>query len=226
VRAARPPSPFPRILQLFWIGRWTEVKRDIFLNKQAGRGVCIYRGKRGVTGTCVSTLIARAEAHSPAVGFGERVAENQRRVLHIAYSVLGNSADAEDVAQEAFLRAYQKFDSLREAEKFRAWVNRIVFRLALNRKRGYRRRLARDTAWQSMETPTMVDGAREAEQQVMLDRLRREIERLPKKLRNVLQLSLVEEMDAADVGAVLGIPAGTVRSRVHTARKLLLEVMQ
>ncbi|PYT61708.1 MAG: hypothetical protein DMG35_08835 [Acidobacteria bacterium] len=179
-----------------------------------------------MTGTCVSTLIARAEAHSPAVGFGERLAENQRRVFQIAYSVLGNSADAEDVAQEAFLRAYQKFDSLREAEKFRAWVNRIVFRLALNRKRGYRRRLERDTAWQSMESPAMVDGAKEAEQQVMLDRLRKEIERLPAKLRSVLLLSLVEEMDAADVGVVLGIPAGTVRSRVHTARKLLLEVMQ
>ncbi len=202
----------------FELPAWIQLKRDIFLNEQAGRGVCIYRGKRGVTGTCVSASIARAEADNPAVGFGERVAENQRRVFQIAYSVLGNSADAEDVAQEA--------DSLREAEKFRAWVNRIVFRLALNRKRGYRRRLARDTAWQSMESPTMVDGAKEAEQQVMLDRLRREIERLPEKLRSVLQLSLVEEMDAADVGAVLGIPAGTVRSRVHTARKLLLEVMQ
>ncbi len=72
----------------------------------------------------------------------------------------------------------------------------------------------------------MVDGAKEAEQQVMLERLRREIERLPEKLRSALQLSLVEEMEAADVGEVLGIPPGTVRSRVHTARKLLLEVMQ
>jgi RNA polymerase sigma-70 factor (ECF subfamily) len=61
---------------------------------------------------------------------------------------------------------------------------------------------------------------------VLLERLRREIERLPKKLRSVLQLSLVEEMDAAGVGAVLGIPAGTVRSRLHTARKLLLDVMR
>ena len=182
--------------------------------------------ERGVTGACVSALIATTEAHSPQAGFGERIAENQRRVFQIAYSVLGNAADAEDVAQEAFLRAYQKFDSLREAEKFRAWVNRIVFRLALNRKRGYRRRLARDTSWQSMEIPTMVDGEKVAEQQVMLDRLRREIERLPEKFRTVLLLSLVEEMEAADVGAVLGIPAGTVRSRVHKARKLLLEVMQ
>ena len=174
----------------------------------------------------MDALIARAEAQDAGARFDKRIAENQRRVFQIAYSVLGNSADAEDVAQEAFLRAYQKFASLREAEKFRAWVNRIVFRLALNRRRGYRRRLARDSAWQVTETPTMVDGARDAEQRVMLDRLRKEIESLPEKLRSVLQLSLAEEMEAADVGAVLGIPAGTVRSRVHTARKLLLEVMK
>ncbi len=154
-----------------------------------------------MTGECVSALIARAEAHNPEGGFGECVAANQRRVFQIAYSVLGNSADAE-------------------------WVNRIVFRLALNRLRGYRRRLARDTAWHIAETRAMVDGAKDAEQRVMLDRLRREIERLPEKLRNVLQLSLVEEMDAGDVGAVLGIPAGTVRSRACAARKLLLDVMK
>lgn len=174
----------------------------------------------------MSALIARADVQSSEAGFGERVAENQRRVFQIAYSVLGNAADAEDIAQEAFLRAYQKFASLREAEKFRGWVNRIVFRLALNRKRGYRRRLARDTAWQMKEERAVVDGAKYAEQQVLLDRLRREIERLPEKLRSTLQLSLVEEMEAADVGAMLGIPAGTVRSRVHTARRLLLEVMK
>ncbi len=179
-----------------------------------------------MTGACVSALIARAEAQDPGAGFGERTADNQRRVFQIAYSVLGNSADAEDVAQEAFLRAYQKIALLREAEKFRAWVNRIVFRLALNRRRGHGRRLTRDTAWQMTETRTMVDGAKDAEQRVMLDRLRREIERLPEKLRSVLQLSLAEEMEAADVGAVLGIPEGTVRSRMHAARKLLLEAMK
>jgi RNA polymerase sigma-70 factor (ECF subfamily) len=170
--------------------------------------------------------MVRAEVRNSEAGFGERVAENQRRVFQIAYGVLRNSADAEEVAQEAFLRAYRKFDSLREAEKFRAWVNRIVFRLALNRQRGYRRRLARDTAWQVTETTAMVDGARDAEQRVMLERLQREVGRLPEKFRSVVQLSLVEEMDACDVGVVLGIPEGTVRSRLHTARKLLLEVMK
>ena len=179
-----------------------------------------------MTRACVSTLISKAETLETEAGFGERIAENQRRVFQIAYSVLGNPADAEDVAQEAFLRAHQEFASLRQAEKFRWWINRIAFRLALNRQRGYRRRLARDTAWQIAESRATIDGAKDAEKHVMLERLRKEIERLPEKYRSVLQLSLVEEMEAADVGAVLGIPAGTVRSRAHTARKLLLEAMK
>ncbi len=61
---------------------------------------------------------------------------------------------------------------------------------------------------------------------MLVERLRNEIEGLPEKLRSVLQLSIVEDMDATDVGVVLGIPAGTVRSRLHAARKLLLEAMK
>ncbi len=175
---------------------------------------------------CVDALIARTEADEREAGFGARVAENQRRVFQIAYGILGNSADAEEVAQEAFLRAYQKFQSLREAEKFRAWVNRIAFRLALNRQRGLRRQLTRETAWHAAGTGETVDGTRNAEERVRVERLRNEIEGLPEKLRRVLQLSIVEDMDATDVGVVLGIPAGTVRSRLHTARKLLLEAMK
>jgi RNA polymerase sigma-70 factor (ECF subfamily) len=154
------------------------------------------------------------------------VAENQRRVFQIAYGVLGNAADAEDVAQETFLRGYKAFGSLRDAEKFRAWVNRIAFRLALNRQRGQRRRVARDSAWHVAAIGVTVDGQKTAEQQVILNQLRREVEGLPEKLRSVLQLSLAADMGPEEVGAVLGIPAGTVRSRLHTARKLLLEAMQ
>jgi RNA polymerase sigma-70 factor, ECF subfamily len=61
---------------------------------------------------------------------------------------------------------------------------------------------------------------------LLLEQLRRAIEKLPRKLQRVLQLSTVEEMDATQVGLVLGIPPGTVRSRLHTARKLLLEAMK
>jgi len=168
----------------------------------------------------------RAAAEEHSAGFGARVQENQRRVFQIAYGVLGNAADAEEVAQETFLRAYQKFSSLRESEKFRAWVNRIAFRLALNRQRGQRRRLALEKSWHRAGPGEAVDGERNAEQHALVERMRITIDGLPEKFRLVLQLSLAEEMDAADVGAVLGIPAGTVRSRLHTAKKLLLEAMR
>ena len=158
-------------------------------------------------------------------GFGARVKEHQRRVFQIAYSVLGDRADAEEVTQEAFLQAYQNSRALRDEGKFRGWVNRIAFRLALNRQRATRRRMARDTAWQS-GTPAIADAAKNAEDRLLLAHLREAIEKLPPELRTVIQLSVVGEMDATQVGAVLGIPAGTVRSRLHTARKLLLEAMK
>ncbi len=165
------------------------------------RGVRTSRDASGVTIAFVETLIARAEPGEDDGGFAARVAENQRRVFQIAYSVLGNAADAEEVAQEAFLQAFRKAGSLRAAGKFRAWVSRIVFRLALNRRRGLGRRMARDDAWY-------------------------EIDKLPGRLRAVLLLSIVEDMEVADVGAALRIPTGTVRSRLHAARKLLLEAMR
>jgi len=178
-----------------------------------------------VTEAYVDAFVARTETDQHQSSFSQRMTENQRRVFQIAYGVLGNSADAEEVAQEVFLRAYQKFRSLRDPQKFRFWVNRIAFRLALNRQRGLRRRMVRDTAWHDSAIDTL-DGAKNAEDRVLAEKLRTQIEQLPEKFRRVLQLSIVEDMDATDATAVLGIPPGTVRSRLHTARKLLLEAMQ
>ena len=178
-----------------------------------------------VSGAYMDALTARTEAEQHESSFSRRMAENQRRVFQIAYGVLGSSADAEEIAQETFLRAYQKFGSLRDPQRFRFWVNRIAFRLALNRRRGLNRSMARETAWHSSAIESL-DGAKNAEDHLLAQRLRDQIEQLPEKFRRVLQLSIVEDMDANDAAAVLGIPAGTVRSRLHTARKLLLEAMQ
>src|SRR5438309_4958378 len=65
----------------------------------------------------------------------------------VARGVLRNDADAEDVAQEALLRAYRCFDRLRDPLRFRGWLVRIVFRLALDRARSAKRRELRETEW-------------------------------------------------------------------------------
>src|SRR5260370_29561456 len=149
------------------------------MNGVTWRGVRTSRDASGVTIAFVETLIARAEAGEDDAGFAARVAENQRRVFQIAYSVLGNAADAEEVAQEAFLQAFRKAGSLRAAGKFRAWVSRIVFRLALNRRRGLGRRMARDDAWYTAGTPNVTDGERGAGDHGPLQRLRGEIGQIP-----------------------------------------------
>src|SRR5215470_13232307 len=80
--------------------------------------------------------------------FETRLVESSTLAFRVAYGVLRHRQDAEDVAQEAFVKAYRSFNQLRDRERFRAWLVRMTWRLALDRQRGDRRRLARETATQ------------------------------------------------------------------------------
>ena len=153
--------------------------------------------------------------------FERHVRESYRLVYQVAYSVLRNAADAEEVAQDTFLMAYRKFDCLRDGDKFRPWVAHASWRLALNYRRGATRAMGRDGAWlasqAASETPERLALDREFEV-----RLRAQVELLPDKLKAVVLLIGVEEMDVRTVAGILGIPEGTVRSRLHLARRQLL----
>jgi RNA polymerase sigma-70 factor (ECF subfamily) len=153
--------------------------------------------------------------------FERHVRESYRLVYQVAYSVLRNAADAEEVAQDTFFMAYRKFDSLRDGDKFRPWVAQASWRLALNYRRGATRAMGRDGAWvanqAASETPERLALDREFEV-----RLRAQVELLPDKLKAVVLLIGVEEMDVRTVAGILGIPEGTVRSRLHLARRQLL----
>ena len=167
---------------------------------------------------------AASVSDNHASEFEQRLQECHRVVYRVAFGVLRDPADAEEVTQDAFLRAYQKFSSLREPQKFRSWVARTSFRLALNRRRATARDRIRNAAW--LETTAGCTGNVETaalEHEFQL-RLEQEIDRLPKKLRSVLLLSAVEELKSHEIGEILGIPEGTVRSRLHLARKELLRV--
>jgi len=159
--------------------------------------------------------------------FEERLADSSALAFRVALGVLRNRDDAEDVAQEAFLRAYQSFSRLRDRDRFRAWLVRITWRLALDRIRAARRREARETAVmvQEMNSPERtvedVRAAREFEQ-----RLSRALDELPEKLRVVVLLGAIEGHDTREVGRLLDLPEGTVKSRLFHARKKLAEMLQ
>jgi len=157
-------------------------------------------------------------------GFERLLRDTHRTVYQVAYSALANAADAEEVTQDAFLRAYQRFSSLRDPQKFRAWVARMCWRLAVNRRRADFRALRRAGAWLTGR-PAPDDPETEAAAREFKLRLEEHIARLPAKLRSVLLLSAVQDLDARTVGAILKIPDGTVRSRLYLARRQLLKAL-
>ena len=179
----------------------------------------------GVNGRCRSGVwMDRFVTQQSFADFEHLMLENHRVVYQIAYGVLGNADDAEDVTQDAFVRAYAKLTSLREPERFRAWVCQIVRRLALNHMRSEKRARRREERASSDAVPA-VDMETSAENREFQARLRFEIERLPEKLREVLLLCAIQGLESSAVGEMLRIPEGTVRSRLHLARKQLLRAM-
>lgn len=183
--------------------------RAILVNARRGRGVLWERSY---------------VKHSSLDDFEHLVRENQRMVYQIAYGVLGHVADAEDVTQDTFFRAYGKLASLREPERFRAWVCRIGRRLALNRVRTNRRTRTRDDI-AAHDAAGVIDVEGLAADREFQMHVRSAIERLPVKLREVLLLCAIEGMEPHEVATLLRIPQGTVRSRLHLARKQLLRAM-
>jgi len=159
--------------------------------------------------------------------FEERLAECGPLAYRVARGVLRNSADAEDVAQEALLRAYRSFDRLRERGRFRGWLVRIAFRMALDRLRSSKRRERRDDEWSRPErqppAPTVEDLAVSNQFQVQLDRA---LDELPEKLRLVLLLAAMEGHTIEEISEMVGVSVGTVKSRIYYARKQLAEKLR
>lgn len=155
--------------------------------------------------------------------FEERLRDSGTLAFRVAYGVLRHRQDAEDVAQEAFAKAYRSFRQLRDRERFRAWLVRTTWRLALDWRRGDRRRTARELNAVELEPPMTEQVAADRERAAHLWNA---IDSLPEKLRVAIVLSGIEGHATRDVAALLGIPEGTVRSRLFPARKALAEKLQ
>jgi RNA polymerase sigma-70 factor, ECF subfamily len=159
--------------------------------------------------------------------FEARLTECGPLAYRVARGVLRNNADAEDVAQEALLRAYRSFDRLQDRSRFRGWLVRIAFRIALDRLRSSKRRELRDDEWSRPErqprAPTVEDLAVSNQFQAQLDRA---LEELPEKLRLVLLLAAMEGHTIKKISELVGVSVGTVKSRIFYARKQLAEKLR
>jgi RNA polymerase sigma-70 factor, ECF subfamily len=178
-------------------------------------------------GTARSEWVREATQADARREFEERLAECGPLAYRVARGVLRNTADAEDVAQEALLRAYKSFHRLRERNRFRGWLVRIAFRLALDRLRSARRREQRDQLWsQPAHLPPAASAEDIAVSNQFQGHLERALDELPEKLRLVLLLSAMEGYTIDEIAEIVGVPVGTVKSRIFLARKKLAEKLR
>lgn len=159
--------------------------------------------------------------------FEELVRTQQHRVYGLALRMLGDAAEAQDVAQEAFLRAHRGLAEFRGDARLSTWLYAIVSRLCLNRLTGGERRLTRDGEKTLSRIADARPGPDQAVEQGELEEaLHRAIGELPEERRIVVVLRDVEGLAYEEIAEVLDLPVGTVRSRLHRARLDLKEKLE
>ncbi|MDH3944045.1 MAG: sigma-70 family RNA polymerase sigma factor [Anaerolineae bacterium] len=166
-------------------------------------------------------LIAEAQQGERSA-FGELVHRYREGVINVVYRIIGDADRAEDVAQDTFVRAWQKLPYYQPRSPFRNWLFRIATNLTMDMIRGEKETLDVDTlplASASHSTESTVEKKERAEsvQQAILC--------LPPASRSVLVLREYEGLSYQEIADTLGIPKGTVMSRLSYARKRLYELL-
>jgi RNA polymerase sigma-70 factor, ECF subfamily len=186
---------------------------------QAGISTLQFWGAQPAPKRSVQALTSSDEAE-----FAALVERQSRFVFRVAYAVLLNRADAEDAVQETFMKLYRN-GGWRNVENERAFLARVTWRVAVDR-------LPRTS--QPAPSPELLDSAHaipslepgpereaiSADQHALIHAL---IDKLPEELRVPLVLSSFEELNSREIGVVLGVPEGTVRTRLQRARLMLRE---
>jgi RNA polymerase sigma-70 factor (ECF subfamily) len=158
-----------------------------------------------------ATLVAACAQRKPGA-FQELLSRYRRPAITLAYQMLGDLEDAEDVAQDAFVRVFQAIPRFRGQAAFSTWLYRIVTNLCL----GNRRRRKATVELESVREPSAPDSPSQQVTEVLLTR--QVLDAMPPELRAILLLRDQEGLSYTEIAEALRLPLGTVRSRLSKAR--------
>lgn len=161
--------------------------------------------------------------------FAEIVELFKDKVYQLCYRMVGNAHDAEDIAQEAFIRAYVNINSYDTNRKFSTWLYRIATNLSIDRLRKRKPDYFLDAEIEGTEGLTMYSQipSDELQPDEMVESLefqewiQQEINELPVMYRSVIVLKYIEELSLKEIGDILDLPIGTVKTRIHRGREAL-----
>ena len=162
-------------------------------------------------------LIACAQ-HGDRQAFTELVCRHQNAVVGLIYRMCGDPQQAEDAAQEAFVRVWQNLNSYKPQHAFRSWLYRIATNVALDSLRRERTTVELDSLPLADDNASPEQSAEEGQRTAQV---RKAIARLSEPLRIVLILREYQELSYQEIAETLDIPTGTVMSRLNTARSQL-----
>jgi RNA polymerase sigma-70 factor (ECF subfamily) len=161
--------------------------------------------------------------------FGDLVRKYQDRLFTTMLHAIGAHAEAEDVVQEAFAQAFVKLASFQRQSQFYTWLYRIAFNTWLSRRRRQRPTLSLEKNRETNGSEPM-DTTDSAEDQVIRDEdtklLYASLQTLAEDHRQILVLREIDGRSYEEIAEICELPVGTVRSRLHRARKQLLESMK
>ncbi|HSQ58036.1 MAG TPA: sigma-70 family RNA polymerase sigma factor [Gemmata sp.] len=162
--------------------------------------------------------------------FGELVCRYQGRLYNAAIRLLDNAEDAADVVQESFLNAFQALSSFKGDSEFFTWLYRIAFNTAISLKRRRRATVSLDqrTAEGGLEPDDASEYIRPGaglERTEEERQLQDAINRLSQEHREVIVLKEIEGLKYEQIADILGVPIGTIRSRLHRARLELRDLL-
>ncbi|MEA3364909.1 MAG: sigma-70 family RNA polymerase sigma factor [Candidatus Hydrogenedentes bacterium] len=167
-------------------------------------------------------LIERTRA-GDIEAFSELARRHEQTVYNLALRFMRNPSLAEDMAQEAFLKAYQKLDKFRGDARFSTWLYRIVCNVCLTelQKRKRRHALSAPEAPEYSETPDI--AAAQADE---AEFIRRCVAQLPKRYAEAITLYYLQNCSYEEVAQIMKVPQGTLKTWMHRARKHLRHIVE
>jgi RNA polymerase sigma-70 factor (ECF subfamily) len=167
-------------------------------------------------------LVARAQQGDESA-FEKLVRRHQRYAFNVAYRALGDTAEAEDVTQEAFVRAWRGLPAFRSQARFTTWLYRIVYNLCLNRLPGLQQELFQAEPMEEALVSSAPSPLQLVETRERVAFLHTQLDQLPAKYRLVLTLRYLQNLSYEEIATALDVPMGTVKTHIHRARRSLAD---
>ncbi|MDQ0063078.1 RNA polymerase sigma-70 factor (ECF subfamily) [Paenibacillus harenae] len=178
--------------------------------------------------------LARLSLKGDQGAFAELVSLYQDKLFHMAYRMLNNRQESEDVVQDTFLRVYKNLDRYDENLKFSTWIYRIATNLCIDRLRKRKPVYSLDaesTEHEGLDGYSMIPSDdRTPETELLLSDTQRiihqAIETLPPKYKTVMTLRYMQDLSLQEIGDIMDMPVTTIKTRVHRGREFLRKKLE